>query len=298
MPYSVTSAEIKAFNADGAVLLKGVIGPDWLDRVAAAIERDIEKPGPFFHGYDTEGKGRFHGNLRVWETDPDLRAYCFESGLAEVAAQFFGASRVNLLYDQLFVKEPGTAQPTRWHNDQPYWPVRGWQVMSFWLALDPTTAENGRLEFVRGSHRWDRWFQPEAFGKTTVNTYDDNPDYEKMPDIDAARGDYDIVAWDMEPGDASRVPRAGGARRRRQSARRRAAARLHGALYRRRRALRPSPGHREGALDRGSEGRRSDGLRPLSGRVAARGGERRLNEGVAFEIRAGGRRVPAFRPRP
>ena len=201
MPYRTAPADIEAFDADGAVLLKGVIGREWLDRVAAAIERDIENPGPFFHGYDTEGRGRFHGNLRIWQTDPDFRAYCFESGLAGLAAQFLGASRVNLLYDQLFVKEPGTAQPTRWHNDQPCWPVRGWQVMSFWLALDPTTAENGRLEFVRGSHRWDRWFQPEAFGKTTVNTYDDNPDYEEMPDIDAARGDYDIVAWDMEPGD-------------------------------------------------------------------------------------------------
>ena len=201
MPYRITPADIDSYDADGAVLLKGVIGREWLDRVAAAIERDIEKPGPFFHGYDTEGRGRFHGNLRIWETDPDFRAYCFESGLAEIAAGFFGASKVNLLYDQLFVKEPGTEQPTRWHNDQPYWPVWGWQVMSFWLALDPTMAENGRLEFVRGSHRWDRWFQPEAFGKTEVNTYDENPDYEKMPDIDAARSDYDILAWDMEPGD-------------------------------------------------------------------------------------------------
>ena len=201
MTYRVTPADIESYDRDGAVLLKGVVGPEWLDRVAAAIERDIETPGPFFHSYDTEGKGRFHGNLRIWQTDPDFRAYCFESGLPKLAARFFGASRANLLYDQLFVKEPGTAQPTRWHNDQPYWPVRGWQVMSFWLALDPTTAENGRLEFVRGSHRWDRWFQPEAFGKTEVNTYDENPDYETMPDIDAARGDYDIVAWDMEPGD-------------------------------------------------------------------------------------------------
>jgi len=198
----VSDADIHAYNEDGAVLLKGAISPEWLDRVAAAIERDIDNPGPFCHRYEVDGEqGRFHGNLRIWENDPDFRAYCFESGLPEAAAAFLGASKVNLLYDQLFVKEPGTDSPTRWHNDQPYWPVRGWDVMSFWLALDPTTAENGRLEFVRGSHKWDRWFQPEAFGKTTVNAYDDNPDYEAMPDIDAARDDYDFITWDMEPGD-------------------------------------------------------------------------------------------------
>ena len=206
MTYTVSEADIKAYQEDGAVLLKNVISRDWLDRVAAAIERDIVEPGPFCHSYEPEdGGGRFHGNLRTWENDPEFHAYCFETDLPLIAAQFFDASKVNLLYDQIFVKEPGTSNRTRWHNDQPYWPVRGWDVMSFWLALDPTTEENGRLEFVRGSHKWDRWFQPERFGEIKEgadNTpYDDNPDYEKMPDIESARDDYDIIAWDMEPGD-------------------------------------------------------------------------------------------------
>ena len=206
MTYTVSETDIKSYQEDGAVLLKNVISRDWLDRVAAAIERDIVEPGPFCHSYEPEdGGGRFHGNLRTWENDPEFHAYCFETDLPLIAARFFDASKVNLLYDQIFVKEPGTSNRTRWHNDQPYWPVRGWDVMSFWLALDPTTEENGRLEFVRGSHNWDRWFQPERFGEikdgADNTSYDDNPDYEKMPDIEAARDDYDIIAWDMEPGD-------------------------------------------------------------------------------------------------
>lgn len=219
MTHAPSQAEIDAYNKDGAVLVKGAISQDWLDRVAAAIERDIENPGPFCHSYEADGgRGRFHGNLRVWQNDPEFRAYCFESGLPQLAARFFGSSKINLLYDQLFVKEPGTPNRTRWHNDQPYWPVRGWHVMSFWLALDPTTAENGRLEFVRGSHMWDRWFQPEAFGEGSGNVYDANPDYEAMPDIDANRDRYEIIAWDMEPGDviafqAMAVHGAGGNRR-------------------------------------------------------------------------------------
>ena len=194
-----------------------------------------------------------------------------------MAAQFFGASKINLLYDQLFVKEPGTANPTRWHNDQPYWPVRGRQVMSFWLALDPTTAENGRLEFVRGSHRWDRWFQPEPFGKTVTRSYDDNPDYEKMPDIEAARGDYDIVAWDMEPGDviafhAMTVHGAGGNLR--DDVRRRGyTVRYTGGRC----ALRHKAGHGNTAPHRRTARRRPDGQRALPGRVAAGRGGRRLN---------------------
>ena len=54
-----------------------------------------------------------------------------------------------------------------------------------------------------GSHRWDRWFQPEVFGKTeTVAQYERNPEFEDIPDIEADRANYDIISWDLEPGDA------------------------------------------------------------------------------------------------
>jgi ectoine hydroxylase-related dioxygenase (phytanoyl-CoA dioxygenase family) len=195
---------ISDFERDGVVVMRGVIDDAWRDRLQAAIERDIANPGPFGHGYGVEeGKGRFHGNLRIWENDPDFRAICLDSHLPELASRFFGSRKVNLLYDQLFVKEPGTENRTRWHNDQPYWAMRGWQVLSFWLALDPVTKESGAMEFVRGSHKWDRWFQPEKFGDTNANSgYERNPDYEPIPDIEETRAEYDIVSWDLEPGDA------------------------------------------------------------------------------------------------
>lgn len=195
---------IRAYEEDGATVVRGLVGVDWLDRLRAAVDRDIADPAPFVHGYTTEdGRGRFHGNLRVWQSDEDFRAFCLDSHLPAVAARFFGSGRVNLLYDQLFVKEAETGNRTRWHNDQPYWAVRGWQVMSFWIALDPVTQDSGALEFVRGSHKWGKWFQPERFGKTTAHDdYERNPDYVEIPDIEAARGDYDILSWDLEPGDA------------------------------------------------------------------------------------------------
>ena len=120
----------------------------------------------------------------------------------DIARAFVRATRLNLLYDQLFVKEAGADHPTRWHNDQPYWPVTGQDVVSVWVALDSVDATNGRLEFVRGSHLWDRWFQPETFGPNSGDTgYERNPDYETIPDIEADRDAYDLISWDLEPGD-------------------------------------------------------------------------------------------------
>ena len=198
---TITDDHIARYWADGATVVRGVIDEEWRERLASAIERDIENPGPWDHSYDVAG-GRFHGNLRIWQNDPDFAAFCLNSPATELAQTFLGATRLNLLYDQLFVKEAGADHRTRWHNDQPYWPVSGKDVISVWVALDHTDADNGRLEFVRGSHEWDRWFQPEAFGPNRgTSMYEQNPDYEKMLDIESARDDYDIISWDVEPGD-------------------------------------------------------------------------------------------------
>ena len=201
MSYEVKQSDIDAYNEDGVVPLRRVVSPEWQERLMQGIEDDISDPGPFFHGYESD-EGKFHGNLRLWETHDVFREFCLESEMPAIAQAFFGSDKVNLLYDQLFVKETNMSQRTRWHNDQPYWPILGWQVLSIWVALDKTTADNGRLEFIRGSHNWGRWFQPEVFGKTkAIAEYERNPDFEDIPDIEADRDSYDIISWDLEPGD-------------------------------------------------------------------------------------------------
>ena len=197
----VTEDLVKQYQSDGAIAVRNVISAEWLERLGSAIERDIANPGPFDHSYDVAG-GRFHGNLRLWEIDPDFGEFCLSGPGVGIAQSLLDASRLNLLYDQLFVKEAGADHPTRWHNDQPYWPVLGRDVVSVWVALDQVNADNGRLEFVRGSHLWNRWFQPETFGPNSGDTqYERNPDYELMPDIEADRDAYDLISWDLEPGD-------------------------------------------------------------------------------------------------
>ncbi|MDH4147992.1 MAG: phytanoyl-CoA dioxygenase family protein [Acidimicrobiia bacterium] len=194
------ASQLDAFRSDGVVLVRGVLDDAWLALLADAIEADIAAPGPGYHGYDTAGGGRFHGNFDNWRSDPRLRRYCLESPLPAIAAQLLDSPVVQLFYDQLFVKEPATPSPTPWHNDQPYWPVAGRQLVSLWSTLDQVTGDSGALEFVRGSHLWDRWFQPRTFAAGGFQ-YESNPDYEPIPDFDAQRADLDLLSWDMEPGD-------------------------------------------------------------------------------------------------
>ena len=37
----------------------------------------------------------------------------------------------------VLVKEPGTKEKTPWHHDQPYSPIDGADIISFWIPLDP-----------------------------------------------------------------------------------------------------------------------------------------------------------------
>jgi ectoine hydroxylase-related dioxygenase (phytanoyl-CoA dioxygenase family) len=197
--YPVTDRQITEYDRDGITYLPGLLKAHWIERCRAGIERSLVDAG-------TGESSDFFKRLRLWERDKDLRDFCFTSRMAEVAAQLMQTDRVRLLYDQAFVKEPGTNAPTPWHNDQPYWPVRGTQVLTFWIALDPVTAENGALEFIKGSHRQNKWYRPwdvDDSGNIIRNFIGDgDEDFEDLPDFGANRAAYDIVSWDMQPGDA------------------------------------------------------------------------------------------------
>jgi ectoine hydroxylase-related dioxygenase (phytanoyl-CoA dioxygenase family) len=60
------------------------------------------------------------------------------------------------------------------------------------------TRESSGLEYVKGSHRWNRRFKAVS---PDYHPYLLASDLEDPPDIDGHREDYDLVNWDMEPGD-------------------------------------------------------------------------------------------------
>jgi len=187
---------IAAYDRDGAVCLRGVFPAAWIDFMREGVERAMAAPGPLAEEYERHGSGRFFGDLDVWKRHAHFRRFVMESPAAEVAGRIMGASRVNFFYDQLLVKEPGTAARTPWHQDQPYWAVAGRQVASVWLPLDPVDIETSP-EFVAGSHAWPA-FSPYHFVDGTPYRDTGLP---PLPDIEAERSRHRILRFAMEPGD-------------------------------------------------------------------------------------------------
>ena len=138
--------DVDTYGRDGVLVLRSVLDGPMLARLQSAVRRTRDHPGGFWY------------SIYLWRDDDDFRACAWDGKLAAIAAQLLGASKVNLLYDQLFVKPP-RGGPTPWHHDLPYWPIEGTSVVSIWLALGEVTPQNGGLEFIRGSHRWERRFR-------------------------------------------------------------------------------------------------------------------------------------------
>jgi len=189
---------IEAFRRDGACVLRGVFG-DRVETLRAGIARNMAEPSPDVKIYQGQnGAGRFFGDYCNWDRIPEYRDFIFNSPAAEVGRQLMGSKTVRLFHEHVLVKEAGADVATPWHQDQPYYCVDGEQTASLWIPLDPVPRER-TLEFVGGSHKWGKFFRPERFNKTALN---DNDGLEPVPDIERHRGGYNILGWELEPGDA------------------------------------------------------------------------------------------------
>lgn len=187
-----------AYERDGVVCLRGVFDAAWIEELRLGVEDAAAAPGPHAEVYTAPGEpGRFWGDLDLWQRLPRFRRFVLESPAAEIAARVMGSATATFFYDQLLVKEPGTRERTPWHQDQPYWAVDGRQVCTVWVPLDPVGADSC-VEYVAGSHRWGRAFNPHHF-------LDDSPyrgtGLEEMPDIERERDRHRILTWAVEPGD-------------------------------------------------------------------------------------------------
>ena len=193
----ITQQHIDSYQADGAVLIKGLFA-DYVEDIAAGIAMNIDSPGPYAAENLRPGEsGRFFDDYCNWQRIPPFEKVIRGSDVAAVAADLMSSQTVQLFHDHVLVKEPGTAKPTPWHQDSPYYFVGGRQTVSFWCPVDP--VEEATLRCVAGSHLWDRPVLPTRW-LAEDNFYADESDWMPVPDPDA--DGMRVLEWSMVPGDA------------------------------------------------------------------------------------------------
>jgi len=182
------------------------VDDSWIRLLKEGLGEHIEAPTVRGRIWDRDDQGRtcFYDS-QAWQQIPQYQTFIEQSPIASIAGQLLNTQRVNFFFDAVFVRTPGAQFRTPFHQDEPYWSVKGFDTCSIWMPL-VAVEKKSALEFVRGSHRWPQKFQQTNFGALTQDARDQRQevtdgDYEPFPDIEGHREDYEILSWDMSPGD-------------------------------------------------------------------------------------------------
>lgn len=251
----VGEAERRDYRESGVVALRGVLPLELLATLDAPVGRavaghpstaDLSALGDALAGVsdpDTE-RGRFHSGVDHWLDDDAMRAFAVDSPLPGLVASLLETPALYLYEDSILVKEPGSIEPTVFHQDHPYFSVDG-DVATTWVPLDSVTRESGGMGYVRASHLDDTEWRPNLFVTREPVPGSSGAD---VPDFHTDPGDADIVWIDARPGDViihhARTIHGAGPNRSPTTSRRAVSVRYCGAgTTFRRRALTPKPHH-------------------------------------------------------
>ena len=198
MGHHIDEATKQEFRDKGVTVLRGVFS-DWVKTLQDGVAANMHDPNPNARIYKGEdGGGRFFVDYCSWARIAEYKDFIFNSNAAAIGAELMDSQKVQLFHEHVLVKEAATGVPTPWHHDAPYYCVSGPKTLSLWIPLDVVPRET-TLEFVPGSHKWDKSYRPQRFDGSALNEDDG---LETIPDINGNREAYDIVGWAVEPGDA------------------------------------------------------------------------------------------------
>lgn len=135
----------KSFERDGYVIFRKVIDPALINEVNGHVawlqERHPDvRPEQLGHTYLTD--------------DPFWVRLVGDDRLLRIAETFVGPD-IALFASHYISKPPHSGQPVLWHQDAAFWPLEPMEVVTLWLAVDPSTRANGCVRLIPGSHHLD-----------------------------------------------------------------------------------------------------------------------------------------------
>ena len=227
----IRDAEIATYRETGVVRLKGIMPLPWVEALGDAIDEVIygrwdDNPVHYditgtanqmreqgagalllsdARAESIEEPGQFRSTVGSWLVNESLRRLVFDPRLGYIAARLTGSRCMSFYENQTFMKEPGTREYTAFHTDEPYFHLRGDQVLSLWISPDSVSEDSGAMRYVRGSHRWSARYKPNTFVSRLpmdqAGIGESEPDQQELPDIEGQLDDYDVVTYTSEPGD-------------------------------------------------------------------------------------------------
>jgi Phytanoyl-CoA dioxygenase (PhyH) len=144
------SDEIARYRAEGWVVPRYRLPPDRVTTMVQALEELLRNnPGVrpeklvSAHVAGDNGEG-VRGVAAFLDLARDREIVDLVSGVIGDDVILWGC--------HVFCKPAGEGFETPWHQDGHYWPIRPLATCTAWVALEPSTVENGCLRVIPGSH--------------------------------------------------------------------------------------------------------------------------------------------------
>ena len=166
----LTDTQLAAFERDGFILLRGVVGKARCEAILDAAKEEIALRRP---PIETEGEYVDTANptlrrlRQVYDRREAFRDWMTDREIRPMLKQVLHDTPVLTLahHNSIMTKMPARSTETCWHQDRRYWHYENDNLVSVWLALGEERMENGVLEFIPGSHKLN--FLPEQFDEKT-----------------------------------------------------------------------------------------------------------------------------------
>jgi ectoine hydroxylase len=189
----LSDAAIREYHDRGCYLARGLFDRDEIDLLHRAAKED--------HDLDKRSFGRADGEggtvrLSLWNHPGDgiYGTFARCERMVRSCEKLLGGE-VYHYHSKMIMKDPRVGGAWTWHQDYGYWYQNGvlWpDLVSVFIAVDPSTRENGCLQVIRGSHklgRIDHILTGEQAGADKAR-------------VDEVLKRLPLVHVEMEPGDA------------------------------------------------------------------------------------------------
>jgi ectoine hydroxylase-related dioxygenase (phytanoyl-CoA dioxygenase family) len=208
----ISDAHVTAYHRDGAVLVKSAIAREYLELIERGLDEIYASPGDMTSRVTTAaGKGRTLTDQFASLHNENLARFIAKSPVAEIAGRLMAGKQAQFVLDQIFYKQKGHVVCTPWHQDTPFLRVRGNDLARVWVCCDPSPRRL-TVQIVRGSQRWNVIYRAtgsadeDAVAVDVGARFSYTGEYDSalpaLPEIAAHRESFDIMSWDVEPGDA------------------------------------------------------------------------------------------------
>jgi phytanoyl-CoA hydroxylase len=160
--FELTDEQVECFLIDGFVIVDKIVDPALarlaLDRFEMMFAGEFETglyPDEWHWKPERDDPTLIREICNGWKSDRDVARIVLRADIGKACARLGSWPGARLSRDNVIWKPTG-GRALNFHQDAAYDRLAvPAEWVSCWVALEPTNAAGGTLEFVRGSHRWD-----------------------------------------------------------------------------------------------------------------------------------------------